>query len=119
MHLFTHAIVFGRIIVLTQCTHCHIRDVTTAIDEQWQSTGGQKSIELHHRVEFLHNYYAFESVHDGNHNGIVKIFIGFPASCEVSLIIYTIVTLITLHNSITWHNFFPTRSIISSIYTPP
>ena len=31
-----------------------------------------KDSELHHRREFLHNY-AFESVHDGNHDGVVRI----------------------------------------------
>ena len=84
MRSFTHVIVFGYIIVLTQLTHRHIRNVTTVIDEQWRSTGRQKSAELHPQVEFLYNYYTFESVHNGDHNGIVKIFVGFPASCEVS-----------------------------------
>ena len=36
---------------------------------------------LHHQDEFLHNYYKFESVHDGNRDGVVRIFIGL--SCEL------------------------------------
>ena len=34
----------------------------------------KKDSELHHLGEFLHNYYAFESVYDSDHDGIV-----FPA----------------------------------------
>ena len=50
------------------------------IKVQWQTTGRQKRSELHHRGEFLHNY-AFESVHDGDHDGVVRIFVGL--SCEL------------------------------------
>jgi len=35
MRLFTHAIAFGRIIVVTQRTHRHVRSVTIALDEQY------------------------------------------------------------------------------------
>jgi len=36
---------------------------------------------------FLHDYYTFESMHDGDHDGVVRIFVGL--SCELgSLIIY-------------------------------
>ena len=35
-----------------------------------------KRSELHHRDEFLHNYYMFESVHDGDLDCAVRIFIG-------------------------------------------
>jgi len=38
--------------------------------------GKQKDPEFHHQGEFLHNY-MFESVYDGNHNGIVRIFIEY------------------------------------------
>jgi len=38
--------------------------------------GRQKGSELHHHGEFLHNYYTFESVHDGDHNGVVRISVG-------------------------------------------
>ena len=47
---------------------------------QWRSMGKQKGSELHHRGEFLHNYYTFESVNDGDHDGVVRIFVGF--SCK-------------------------------------
>ena len=30
---------------------------------------------VHHRQEFLH-YYNFESVHDGDRDGVVRIFLG-------------------------------------------
>jgi len=43
--------------------------------------GRQKGSELHHRGEFLHNYYTFESVHDGDYNGVVRIFVGL--SCKL------------------------------------
>jgi len=53
---------------MAQHAHHHIHDVTTAIDEQWRSTGRQKGSEFQHRGEFLHNYSTFESVHDGDHD---------------------------------------------------
>jgi len=37
--------------------------------------------ETHNRGEFLHNYYTFESMHDGDHDGVVRIFVGL--SCEL------------------------------------
>ena len=43
--------------------------------------GRQKRSELHSRGEFLHNYYMFESMHDGDHDGVVRIFVGL--SCEL------------------------------------
>ena len=81
MGLFTHAIAFGHIIVVAQRTHRHICDDATAIDEQWWSMGRQKGSELHHQGEFLHNYYMFESVHDGDHDSVVRIFVSL--SCEL------------------------------------
>jgi len=54
----------------------YIHDVTTVINKQWRSTGRQKHSELHHRGEFLHNYYTFESVHDDDHDSVVRIFVG-------------------------------------------
>jgi len=48
--------------------------------EQWQSTGRQKHLYLHHQGEFQPNYYTFKSVNDSNHNGVVRIFVGL--SCE-------------------------------------
>jgi len=40
-----------------------------------------KSSEVHHQGEYLHNYYMFESVHNGDHNGVVRVFVGL--SCEL------------------------------------
>ena len=40
-----------------------------------------KGSELHRRGEFLHNYYTFESVHDSDHDSVVKIVVGL--SCEL------------------------------------
>ena len=70
--------------------HCYCQRVhhhVTAIDEQWRSMGRQKGPELHHWGEFLHNYYMCESVHDSDHNGVVRTFVAL--SCELwGLIIY-------------------------------
>ena len=44
-------------------------------------TGKTKGSELHHHGEFLHNYGTFESVHDSDHDGVVRIFISL--SCEL------------------------------------
>ena len=70
----------GRIIVVASM-RAYIHDVTTAIDEQWQSTGRQKHSELHHRGEFQSNYYTFVSLHDSDHDGVVTIFVAL--SCEL------------------------------------
>ena len=40
-----------------------------------------KGSQLHRRDEFLHNYYTFESVHDSDHDSVVKIVVGL--SCEL------------------------------------
>ena len=48
------------------------------------SNGGQqedKRAHNSHQSKFLHNYYTFESVHDSDHDGVVRIFIGL--SCEL------------------------------------
>jgi len=50
------------------------------------SDGGQRENKrVHnsqHQGEFLHNYYTFVSLQDSGHDGIVKIFVALPASCE-------------------------------------
>ena len=40
-----------------------------------------KGSELHRRGDLLYNYYTFESVHDGDHDSVVKIIVGL--SCEL------------------------------------
>jgi len=50
-------------------------------DKQWQSTRRQNGSEIHHRGEFLHKYYMFHSVHDGDYGGAFRIFVGL--SCEL------------------------------------
>ena len=39
-----------------------------------------KGSELHRQGEFPHNYYTFESVHNSDHDGVVKIVVGL--SCK-------------------------------------
>ena len=80
--LATHSLTraFGRIIVVA--ARAYVRDVTTAIDEQWRSTEEDKSAHISTtevsfcRGEFLRNYYTLESVYDGDHDGVVRIFVG-------------------------------------------
>ena len=60
--------------------HCQWK-LDRGVLKQWQSMGRQKRSELHNRGEFLHNYYTFESMHNGDHDGIVRIFVGL--SCEL------------------------------------
>ena len=99
-HSFTHAIPFDCIIVVDQYMHRHVRDVITVIDKQWWSMGRQKGSELHHWNDFLHNYYTFESVHDGDNDGVVKMFVGL--SCQLW-------GLFILHYV---EHIFPTRSVM-------
>ena len=50
---------------------------------------------LQHSGEFLHNYYTFQSMHDGDHDDVVRIFVGL--SELGGLIIYITLHYITLH----------------------
>jgi len=67
----------------------YVRDVTTAIDEQWRLTGRRKRSYLHHLGESLHNY-MFDLVYDGDHDGEVRIFVGL--SCEPGRLISYLIT---------------------------
>jgi len=40
-----------------------------------------KGSQLHNRGDFLHNYYMFVSLHDSDHDGVVRIFVAL--SCEL------------------------------------
>ena len=42
-------------------------------DDQWRPTARQKRLYLHHQGEFQHNYYMIVSLHDGDHDGVVRI----------------------------------------------
>ena len=64
------------------------------------ATVRQKRSYLHHQGEFQHNYFDFVSLHDSDHGGVVRIFVGHSEVVE-HLLYY-----------ITWHNFSPTRSAI-------
>ena len=79
-----------------------------AIMTVWSYTANDSQIgcsELHHQGEFLHNYYTFESVHNNNHDSVVRILVDL--SCELWYF-FKYVTLIM------GHNFFITRSVICS-----
>ena len=53
------------------------------------ATARQKRLYLHHQGEFQHNYYTFVSLHDSDHNGVVRISVDL--SCELwGLTIYII-----------------------------
>ena len=43
--------------------------------------GKTKGSELHYQSDFLHDYYMFKSVHNGNHDSVVRIFVDL--SCEL------------------------------------
>jgi len=88
---FTHTIVFGCIIVVAQHMHCQVCDVTTVIDEQWQSTGRQKSSELYHRGEFI------------------IMFEWQSRMCSQKPLRPFLQAVRFLY--ITWNNYFPTRSV--------
>jgi len=94
-------------IVMAQCMHRHVCDITTAIDEKWQSKGRQKGSELYRQGEFLHSYYTFESVNDCDHDDVVRIFVGL--SCE--LWGFFILHYILWRSYIARNNLFTTRSV--------
>ena len=43
--------------------------------EQWQPTAQQKRLYLHHRGEFQHQNCTVGTVHDSDHEGVVRIFV--------------------------------------------
>jgi len=101
-----------------------MRFATYVTSQLRRSTGRQKGSELHHWGELLHDYYTFGSVHNGDHDGAIRIFVGLSYE-PWGLIIYliTFYDVITLRGTIfyyqeckdyiTWHNISPTRSVIS------
>jgi len=54
------------------------------VDDSWcvrSSDGGQRDKRAHNSTtKFLRNYYTFVSLHDGDLEGVVRIFVAFPAS---------------------------------------
>ena len=65
------------------------------------SNGDQQGLRTPPQYEFLHSYYTFESVHNSDHNGVDRIFVGL--SCEpLGFINFT--SSITLHYV---EQFFP------------
>ena len=64
--------------------------------------------------EILQNYCMFDSVYDGDHDGVVSIFVGL--SCEPGRLISCLINYIIIY--IAWNNFSPTRSVTSGNRTP-
>ena len=52
----------------------------------------QKRSYLHHQGEFQHNYVDFVSLHDSDHDGVVRISVHIPST-------QTLFTLITLRGA--------------------
>ena len=83
------------------------------------STARQKRSYLHHQGEFQHQNCTVGTVHDSDHEGVVRIFVGHSYhSTELVILYYIRLYYITRHNFsytrsvITRHNFSPTRSVI-------
>ena len=68
------------------------------------ATARQKRLYLHHQGEFQLQNCTVGTVHDSDHEGVVRIFV----RCS-----YQSNELFILINYITRHNFSPTRSVIS------
>ena len=66
------------------------------------ATARQKRSYLHHQGEFQHNYFDFVSLHDSDHDGVVRIFVGHSEVVE---------RLLFRLYYITRHNFLYTRSV--------
>jgi len=60
-------------------------------------------------VSFCTIMKCFESVHDCDHNGVVRILVGL--SCKLWGFFNYIRLQYIASRYITWHNFFPTRSV--------
>ena len=44
--------------------------------EQWLPTARQKRLYLHHQGEFQHQNYTLGSLHDSDHENVVRILVG-------------------------------------------
>ena len=73
------------------------------------ATARQKRSYLHHQGEFQHNYFDFVSLHDSDHDGVVRIFVGHSEVVE---------RLLFRLYYITRHNFSYTRSVTRGNRTP-
>ena len=54
-------------------------------DDSWivhwamADNGETKGLIAHHQGEFLHNYRTFVSLHDSDHDGVVRIFVALSS----------------------------------------
>ena len=77
--------------------------------EQWRPTAQQKRLYLHHHGEFQHQNCTVGTVHDSDHEGVVRIFVRHSYHSNE---LFTLITLFT------WHNFSYTRSVIMELLSP-
>ena len=66
--------------------------------EQWRPMAQQKHLYLHHQGEFQHQNCTVGTVHDSDHEGVVRIFVGHSYHSNELLFMR--------------HNFSPTRSVM-------
>ena len=89
--------------------------------EQWRPTAQQKRLYLHHQGEFQHQNCTVGTVHDSDHEGVLRIFVRHSHHSNE---LFTLITLFTRHNFsytssvITRHNFSYTRSVTRGNRTP-
>ena len=62
------------------------------------ATARQKRSYLYHQGEFQHNYFDFVSLHDSDHDGVVRISVRHSEIVKRLLIIYISLDYITRHN---------------------
>ena len=77
--------------------------------EQWRPTAQQKCLYLHHQGEFQHQNCTVGTVHDSDHEGVVRIFVRH--SYHSNKLFYNIILDWIILYYITQHNFPPTRSV--------
>ena len=56
--------------------------------EQWRPTAQQKRLYLHHQGEFQHQNCTVGTVHDSDHEGVVRIFVRHPYHSNELFILY-------------------------------
>ena len=56
--------------------------------EQWRPTTQQKRLYLHNQGEFQHQNSTVVSLHDSDHDGVVRIFVRHPNHSNELFIIY-------------------------------
>ena len=92
-----------------------VRLLATNVEEsdRAMATAQQKRLYLHHQGEFQHQNCTVGTVHDSDHEGVVRIFVRHSYHSNELFTLFTRHNFSYTRSVITRHNFSPTRSVIT------